>query len=212
MKDLALLSFSIFWFMCRSELAGAFSHPSSLPTQYVIQRRNGGKSLGMSNIFDGFSRFFSPENHGDDDDTCDDHDDDDDFLGSSRIISLPVESIKPGGLRLFLMFYLMGEQNTPEKGSWKIDQPTTDEYAVDIYYHDRTAVLMIRLTENMITIDRMGSTPSTSYIMQEAVIVDGILDELQRMVSEGGIARKDRLILLKDENAIVKAREALAFG
>ena len=36
---------------------------------------------------------------------------------------MTVESLKPGGLRLFLMFYLMGEQNTPDKGSWKAHQP-----------------------------------------------------------------------------------------
>lgn len=160
----------------------------------------------MSSFFSGVGKFFLPDD-GDNDD-----DDADEGLGCSRLVTIPVESVKSGGLRLFLMFYLMGEQNTPEKGSWRIDQPTTEEYAVDVYYHDRTAVLMIRLTEDQITVERMGSTPSTSYIMQEAVMVDGILDEFQRMVDEGDVKREDRLILLKDEDAIVNARQALAFG
>jgi len=167
----------------------------------------------MSSFFDGLGNFFSPGNNEDDSTESDDDDDDGDTdLGSSRIVTIPVESIKPGALRLFLMFYLMGEQNTPEKGSWKIDQPTTEEYAVDAYYHDRTAVIMIRLTDDQITLDRMGSMPSTSFIMQEAVLVDGILEELQRMVLEGEVKREDRLILLQDDNAIENAREALAFG
>jgi hypothetical protein len=177
------------------------------PSQRVAEVNS---ALQMSSFFNGIGKFFLPDDHEGDRSEVDD--DDDYQLGTSRIVTIPVESIKPGGLRLFLMFYLMGEQNTPEEGAWRIDQPTTEEYAVDVYYHDRTAVLTIRLTQDQVTVDRMGSMPSTSYIMQEAVIVDGILDELQRMVVDEDVKRDDRLILLKDEDAIVNAREALAFG
>jgi hypothetical protein len=110
------------------------------------------------------------------------------------------------------MFYLMGQQNTPEPQSWKADQPTRDEYVVDMYYHDRTAVLTVKLSKNQITIDRIGSAPSMSYLAQESVIVDGILDELQVCVTQDDINDEDRLLLLPEpQDAIEKARESLAF-
>ena len=175
-------------------------------------------ALDVGNIFDGLGRFFSSdknENDDSDENNNDNNDDDDDYdsqVGSTCLVSLQVESLKPGGLRLFLMFYLLGIQNNPEKGTWKIDQPTGDEYIVDLYFHDKTGALMLRLTEDKVTIDRLGSTPSTAYIMQEAVVVDGILAEMERMASDPDIKRDDRLILLNDDTALRSAREALAFG
>jgi len=190
--------------------------------------------LRMGNIFDDLGKYFNNNNSNDDDDRVnddnnddDDDDDDEEFVGSTRIISIPVKEIKPGGLRLFLMLYLLGEQNKPEKGSWVVDQPTTDEYSVDFYYHDHTAALMIRLRDNnqnqiqnnnqiqndqTITIDRMGSAPSNSYIMQESVVVDGILEELQRMVDEADVKPEDRLLVLEQPDSIEAAREELSFG
>jgi len=46
-----------------------------------------------------------------------------DEAGSFTVVRIPVRSIKNGALRLFLMFYLIGMQNTPDKNSWKADQP-----------------------------------------------------------------------------------------
>lgn len=109
------------------------------------------------------------------------------------------------------MLYLMGMQNTPDKGSWSVDQPTTEEYAVDMYFHDRTGSIMIRLLDDKVTIDRMGSRPSMAYTLQETVIVDGVLNELQNMVSDDKIAEKDRLLLLEEATAIERARESLSF-
>mmetsp|Transcript_16059 Transcript_16059/g.34795 ORF Transcript_16059/g.34795 Transcript_16059/m.34795 type:complete len:130 (-) Transcript_16059:91-480(-) len=83
-----------------------------------------------------------------------------------------------------------------------------------------------------IRIYRCGSRPSTSYLMQESVIVDGVLDELQNLAGLGGatttgtttssttsdeneepeIADEDRLLIPDPENAIEEARESLAFG
>ena len=167
-------------------------------------------ALRMGNIFDGLGKFFLPDHNDSGDESIDE--DDEGYLGSSCLVSLPVESIKPGGLRLFLMLYLLGIQNTPEKGTWRIDQPTTDEYIVDLYFHDQTAALMIILADEQVTISRMGSRPSTAYIMQETVFLDGILEELQRMATEYNVKREDRLILLKDDKDITSARQALSFG
>jgi hypothetical protein len=172
--------------------------------------------LKMASVFDEIGKFFedmSGKNKPKDKHSNDDDEDDDEYAGSTRLLSIPVESIKLGGLRLFLMFYCMGMQNTPDRGSWKANQPTTEEYVVDMYYQDQTAALTVKLTETQITIDRVGSTPSTSYLMQESVIVDGILDELQACAIEQDVADKDRLLLLPEpRDAIEKARKSLAFG
>eukprot|EP00526_Cylindrotheca_closterium_P000241 CAMPEP_0113652728 /NCGR_PEP_ID=MMETSP0017_2-20120614/28178_1 /TAXON_ID=2856 /ORGANISM="Cylindrotheca closterium" /LENGTH=242 /DNA_ID=CAMNT_0000565629 /DNA_START=189 /DNA_END=917 /DNA_ORIENTATION=- /assembly_acc=CAM_ASM_000147 len=122
--------------------------------------------------------------------------------GTSVIASIPVQSLKPGGLRLFLMFYLMGMQNTPDQGSWKAHQPDTppppmapygsdekdddtersDEfdspYVLEMFYKDASAMISIELLPNEVQIQRCGSLPSTAYLMHETVLVEGILDEL----------------------------------
>ena len=95
------------------------------------------------------------------------------FLPNSNDTRIPntVKSIKPGGLRLFLMFYLMGMQNTPDRMSWRANQPSSDDYVVEMFYHDASAMMTIELTEDEIRITRCGSLPSTAYLMQESVIV-----------------------------------------
>lgn len=167
------------------------------------------------NFFDDIVNFF--DNLGKDPNA---DEDDDMAAGTTRVVSLPVNSIKPGGLRLFLMFYLMGMQNTPDKGTWIPNQPTTEDdvYVIDCWFHDQSAVLTITLSEKEgVTIDRTGSNPSTAYMMQESVIIHGILDELEQCAFDDTIAKPDRLLLLKEslfskEDAISKARETLAFG
>lgn len=187
--------------------ASAFA-PSSISTVRHSTERVG---VGMSNFFDDMGYFFSNMMGGVNNNNNNDHDDD--SLGTIRLVELSAASIKPGGLRLFLMLYLMGMQNTPDHRSWAVDQPTGDLYAIDCYYHDKTAVLMIRLTNDTITIDRFGSTPSMSYVMQESVIVDGILDELSSCAFDENVVDNDRLLQLPDpKDAIEKARENLAFG
>lgn len=164
--------------------------------------------IKMKNVFRNYQRVLFGNIY--DNDSLDDEDEE--CAGVIRVLSLPVESIKPGGLRLFLMLHLMGMQNTPQKGAWSVDQPTTEEYAVDLYFHDKSAMLMIRLTETEVLIDRMGSMPSTSYVMQEAIVVDSILKELELMTHEGDIKDEDRLILLKNQNSVEELRDDLSFG
>ena len=153
---------------------------------------------------------WAPRDNGKDSD--DEDGDDDEVAGATRLLTIPAKQIKPGGLRLLIMFYLMGQQNTPERNAWKADQPTRDDYVLDMYYHDRSAVLTVKLSEHEIIIDRIGSAPSMSYLAQESVIVDGILDELQVCVTQEDINDEDRLLLLPEpQDAIEKARESLAF-
>lgn len=164
------------------------------------------------NFFDAFRRYVDPSWN--DDNKQDVEDEEDDLAaGTLRLVTIPVQSVKPGGLRLFLMLYLMGMQNTPEKRSWLADQPSTDEYVVDFFYHDKTALLSLELTDKRITIDRVGSDPSTSYLMQESVIVEGLLNELDVCAFDESVPEPNRLLILQEpKDAIEKARDALAFS
>ncbi|GAX11496.1 hypothetical protein FisN_22Lh189 [Fistulifera solaris] len=166
--------------------------------------------LGMFNFFDSLRRYIDPswENN---EEKADEKDDE--AAGSHRLVSIPVQSLKPGALRLFLMFYLMGMQNTPDRQTWRANQPSSDEYIVDFYYHDQSGILSIKLGENEVTIDRLGTNPSNAYIMQESVIIEGVLNELHTCAFDESVAKEDRLLLLKEpHDAIEKARDALSFG
>lgn len=132
--------------------------------------------------------------------------------GTTTVATIPVHSIKPGGLRLFLMFYLMGMQNTPDKGTWQANQPSSDDYVVEMFFRDATAMLTIELSEDEIAIRRCGSMPSTPYLMQESVIIEGILDELEQCANEKGVAMEDRLLVPKFDDAIEMARGSVSFG
>lgn len=134
------------------------------------------------------------------------------YLGSTRIFTIPVEAFKVGGLRLYISLYLMGQCNTPEKGSWKSWQ--SGDAGIDCYFHDQSGALMIELCEetNRIIVDRMGTSPSNAYIMNESVIIDGLLDELDTIARDEEIAMEDRLLVLKEPgDAINAARKGLAF-
>jgi hypothetical protein len=135
--------------------------------------------------------------------------------GTTRIVHIPVQSIKPGGLRLFLMFYLLGKQKSPDGQTiWTAHQPTRDDFVIEYYFHDQSAMLTIELsTQDGVTIDRIGSLPSTAYIIHESSILDGILDELHVMAFDDSVSLENRLLTLcEPQNAIDMARETIAFG
>lgn len=133
--------------------------------------------------------------------------------GTFRLVHIPVVNLKPGGLRLFLMFYLMGMQNTPDKNTWKANQPSTEEFVIDFMFRDQTALLTVEISnERGVTVDRIGSSPSTQYLMQEAVVINGILDELHQCATEQSVPEMDRLLVMKDIGSIDEARNSLSFG
>jgi len=164
-------------------------------------------------FLDDVGKFFNDMSGGgeSENDENDDDYDDEASVPTTQILSIPVESMKQGGLRLYLTFYLMGMQNTPEKGSWRTSQPD-ENYSIELYYQDMTGALAIRLLENEFRLERLGSTPSNKYLMQESVIVQGILDELDTCLSEGDAKATDRLIQLQTPNALEKARDSVSFG
>lgn len=69
------------------------------------------------------------------------------------------------------MFYLMGMQNTPDRKFWRADQPSSDDYVLEMLYHDLSGMITIELTEEEVLITRCGSVPSTAYLMHETTIV-----------------------------------------
>ncbi len=232
-----------------------------------------GKSSKKSNRAPIFSQFFQPPGLSSDDeyfdelgrfselDDNDDEDEDELPAGTSLLFRIRAKQLKPGGLRLFLMFYLMGMQNTPDQNTWRADQrlmsvnvnvnvnprgyetendesePEEKKYILEMLYEtDRSGMLQIELIPDKpnkpaeIRIYRCGSRPSTSYLMQESLIVDGVLDELQNISGEkdmtttmprsdnpnvgqeAEIAEEDRLLITDPPNAIEAARESLAFS
>jgi hypothetical protein len=208
--------------------------------------------------FDGFKTFFGGARNDENDDVTpktfassssspkyknvhqggkDDIDDEEDELpaGTTLLLSIPAKQLKPGGLRLFLMFYLMGMQNTPHVKAWKASQPTVtgsdyddnddEKHVLEMYFHDATGMIQIEMmgrdgtgydakdtNMSQVRVLRCGSVPSTAYLMQESVIVDGILDELQQCAFDESIAPTDRLLIPEPTTAIEDARRSLAFG
>ncbi|KAL9188720.1 hypothetical protein ACHAXT_007098 [Thalassiosira profunda] len=132
------------------------------------------------------------------------------YTGSKRIITIPAKSMKAGGLRLYCNLYLMGLQNTPEKNCWKASQ--SDNSEVNLRYCDLSGSIIIRFTDDGITVDRLGSSPSMKYLAHESMILNGFLDEIDMIVNGNDIAEENRLLTLVDSDAIDKARDAVSFG
>lgn len=153
-----------------------------------------------SNFWDDLSNLFRLNNKGEDPSVPPNN--------RTRIATIPVKSIKPGGLRLFLMLYLMGMSNTPDPKSWFPHQ--SDDDSLEFWFHDQSARLSIQLTDTAITVERHG-IGSTAYNMQESVIVHGILQELQQCAFDTSIPQANRLLIV-EPNAIQQAQESLSFG
>jgi len=132
------------------------------------------------------------------------------YTGSTRIITIPAKTLKLGGLRLYCNLFLMGVQNTPEKGCWKASQ--SDNSEVNLRYRDLSGSIIIRFTDDGITVDRLGSSPSMKYLMDESMILNGFMDELNAIVYDGDVADENRLLTLVESDAIEKARNAVSFG
>jgi hypothetical protein len=110
------------------------------------------------------------------------------------------------------MFYMLGMQNTPDRNSWRADQPSSEEYVVDMRFHDRSGMLTVELLEEEVRITRCGSVPSTAYLMQESVIVQGVLDELHQCAFEESVPEEGRLLIPEPIEGIEIARASQSFG
>ena len=129
-----------------------------------------------------------------------------------RLFEIPVQEMKIGGLRFVLGLHLMGQQNTPEKGSWKVNQ--ANDGILDMFYRDETGSIAISFLddEKKIVVDRWGTQPSLQYQLQESLVLHSLLDELHTLAFENSeeVKEDNRLLKLKEPgDAIQKARATL---
>jgi len=125
-----------------------------------------------------------------------------------RVLEIPVQSLKKGGLRFALGLHLIGQQNTPDPGSWRANQ--SSDTVLDMFFRDNSAMFSVVLEESKIVVDRYGSRPSLPYMLQESVILHKVLDELKELAFGGeGIEEENRLVRLEERDGIEKAREVL---
>lgn len=127
----------------------------------------------------------------------------------TKVFDVQAKEIKVGGLRFFLNIYLVGQSNTPEQGTWLVQQD--DDGKLDLYYKDGTGMLSIDMKEYEVTATRFGEKPSLKYMLNESVMLHGLLDELNTLAFEvDDIEEEKRLIRLNDPgDAIELAREKL---
>ncbi|KAL7455407.1 hypothetical protein ACHAWC_006953 [Mediolabrus comicus] len=129
-----------------------------------------------------------------------------DVSTSTQVFSIPVQSIKPGGLRFALGLHLIGLQNTPDKGSWQANQAS--DTVLDMRFRDGSAMFSISLGDEGISVSRYGQ-PSLPYLLQESVILHSVLDEINSLANEGDIEEENRLLKLLDLDSIEEVRSTL---
>lgn len=61
-------------------------------------------------------------------------------------------------------------------GIWKPNKATDN--TLDMYYTDNSAVFKIILNDDAILVERYGVASSLAYLLQESVVLHGVLDEL----------------------------------
>jgi hypothetical protein len=125
------------------------------------------------------------------------------------IVSLKANEVKVGALRFLLQIYLVGEQNNPVPSSW-LTKAGDDSGELLVYYGDGTGMVKIRLCESGIEFQRVGDRPSLPYLLQESVLLHGILDELEHVAfGVEDIDETKRLLRLSDPGALAAERAKL---
>ena len=126
------------------------------------------------------------------------------------VLEMATSKVKVAPLKFFLQIYLVAEQNKPlVKGSWVLSN-NEERGTLDMYFQDGTGMFSMDLQDAAIRINRYGSRPSLQYMLQESVMIHGILDELNSIAFEvTDIEPEKRLIQFLDDEAIVKARSTL---
>jgi|AntRauTorckE5430_2_1112549.scaffolds.fasta_scaffold00279_20 hypothetical protein len=193
-----------------------FSHVASsgYGDQLCIDRiESTALSMDFGNFFNG-----AFGNDGDKDQKLSQSFDDDDYeedensyLGCTNIFTIEAKALKAGGCRLYLSLFLVGEINSPERNTWKMDQ--NDDGGIDLYYKDTSGAMIITLKDDEIIVNRLGSRPSMDYLMGETAIINHLLDQLDEIAFDNTIDEKDRLLILHEPgDAINIVRESLSFN
>lgn len=132
-----------------------------------------------------------------------------DNTGPKTVIELPADTVKVGPLKFFLQIYLVGNQNNPVKGAWVLNN-NEETGSLNMYYKDGSGMFSLDLNEKNIQVQRFGERPSLEYVLQESVMLHGVLDELNQIAFEvDDIEESKRLLLFGSTDAISKARENL---
>ena len=102
------------------------------------------------------------------------------------MFEIPLEAMKVGGLRIALSLHCIGQQNTPNKGTWLARQ--CDDGVIEIWFNnpDQSGMFSITLTEltggkGTIAVERHGPRPSLVYQLQESLQLHKLLDELETL-------------------------------
>lgn len=123
----------------------------------------------------------------------------------TKVLEIPVASLKRGGLRFALGLLLVGY----DKETWKLNQ--TSDSVLDMYFQDNSAMFSLVLENDGISVDRYGK-PSLAYVLQESLVLHSLLDELDSLAFgvEDDIKLENRLLQLEEPgDAIEKARATL---
>lgn len=160
----------------------------------------------------GFGNFFNFNNSNNDrkegDDDGEENNEDEDYAGCTNIFKIDAKSLKLGGCRLYLSLFFMGQTNTPEKGTWRMNQ--NGDGGLDLYFKDTTGALIVVFKENAILVNRLGSSPSMEYLIQESSMLNGMLDQLDEIAMDSSINESDRLLCIEGDQINI-VRESLSF-
>ena len=132
------------------------------------------------------------------------------------MFEIPLEAMKVGGLRIALSLHCIGQQNTPNKGTWLARQ--CDDGVIEMWFNnpDQSGMFSITLTEltggkGTIAVERHGPRPSLVYQLQESLQLHKLLDELETLAfgNDEEVEDENRLLVLKESDGIESARGML---
>ena len=132
------------------------------------------------------------------------------------MFEIPLEAMKVGGLRIALSLHCIGQQNTPNKGTWLARQ--CDDGVIEMWFNnpDQNGMFSITLTEltggkGTIAVERHGPRPSLVYQLQESLQLHKLLDELETLAfgNDEEVEDENRLLVLKESDGIESARGKL---
>lgn len=132
------------------------------------------------------------------------------------MFEIPLDAMKVGGLRIALSLHCIGQQNTPNKGTWLARQ--CDDGVIEMWFNnpDQSGMFSITLTElaggkGTIAVERHGPRPSLVYQLQECLQLHKVLDELETLAfgNNEEVEDENRLLVLKEDDGIEAARGML---
>ncbi|KAL3938101.1 MAG: hypothetical protein SGBAC_006907 [Bacillariaceae sp.] len=130
--------------------------------------------------------------------------------GVETLFTLPTTTLKKGPLQFFLKIFLVAAQNEPTPGSWAIGGDESNLDSINAYYKDGTGMVSVVLNDGNIEIQRHGKSPSLQFVLQESLLLHGLLDELQSLAENEEVEKEKRLVQWADgKQTVDDARSTL---